>query len=177
VASSGDNPGTQYPSASPNVLSAGGTTISRDSTTGRFILENTWQDGGGGPSLFEPRPSFQNAVAEIVGASRGTPDFSFDANPNTGVWVFDSNPVFGTGWFVVGGTSVSAPSLAGIINAAGDFRASSQLENHEIYRQLRNEHNLRDIEFGTCGLNVGDFAQDGWDFCTGVGSDLGLRGK
>jgi subtilase family serine protease len=177
LASSGDSPGTQYPSSSPNVISAGGTTLSRDSMTGRFLLENTWQDSGGGPSLFEPRPSFQNVIAKIVGQSRGTPHFSFDANPNTGVWIFDSNPVFGTGWFVVGGTSVSAPSLAGIINLAGDFRASSQLENHEIYDQLRNERNIRDIEFGNCGLNIGDFAREGWDFCTGVGSNLGLQGK
>jgi hypothetical protein len=181
VASAGDNPGTQYPCVSPNVLCAGGTTISRDSTTGRFLLENTWQDTGGGSSLFEPRPDFQNGIARIVGDTRGAPDFSFNANPNTGVWVFDGNTFQGSknplGWAVVGGTSVSAPSLAGIINAAGKFRASSQLENAEIYEQSGRNRDFRDIEFGSCGFNIGDFARDGWDFCTGVGSDIGLRGK
>jgi kumamolisin len=181
VASAGDTPGTQYPCVSPNVLCAGGTTISRDSNTGRFLQENAWQDAGGGPSLFEPRPSFQNRIAEIVGDFRGTPDFSFDANPNTGVWVFDGNPFQGSknplGWAVVGGTSVSTPSLAGIINAAGKLRASSQLENAEIYEQVGRNRDFRDIEFGNCGFNIGDFAKDGWDFCTGVGSDIGLRGK
>jgi kumamolisin len=181
VASAGDTPGTQYPCVSPNVLCAGGTTISRDSNTGRFLQENAWQDAGGGLSFFEPRPSFQNHIAEIVGDFRGTPDFSFDANPNTGVWVFDSNPFQGSknplGWAVVGGTSVSTPSLAGIINAAGKLRASSQLENAEIYEQVGRNRDFRDIEFGNCGFNIGDFAKDGWDFCTGVGSDIGLRGK
>jgi kumamolisin len=181
VASAGDNPGTEYPSVSPNVISAGGTTISRDSFTGTFLLENTWQDAGGGPSLFEPRPSFQNAIAPIVGETRGTPDLSFDANPNTGVWIFDGNTFQGSknpvGWAVVGGTSVSAPSLAGIVNAAGKFSASSQRENDEIYEHLGSRMDFRDINSGNCGFNIGNFAKDGWDFCTGVGSDQGLRGK
>jgi kumamolisin len=181
VASAGDNPGTQYPCVSPNVLCAGGTTISRDSKTGKFLLENTWQDTGGGPSLFEPRPEFQNGIAGIVGDVRGAPDLSFDANPKTGVWVFDGNTFRGSknplGWAVVGGTSVSAPALSGIINLAGKFRTSSQLENAEIYEQVGKSRDFRDIEFGNCGFNIGDFAKDGWDFCTGVGSNIGLRGK
>jgi len=41
VASSGDSPGAVWPSASPNVVSAGGTTISRDPNSGTFLLENT----------------------------------------------------------------------------------------------------------------------------------------
>ena len=173
-ASSGDSPGVSYPSASPNVISAGGTTLSRNSTTGRFLLENTWQDTGGGPSEVEPRPGFQDGVKHIVGDARGTPDVSFDANPATGVWVFNTNPVFGKGWFIVGGTSVSAPAIAGIFNARGEFRASSQALNIHIYSDLRRDSDdFRDIEFGNCGLNIGDFARDGWDFCTGVGSNVG----
>jgi kumamolisin len=176
-ASAGDSPGVIYPSASPNVISAGGTTLSRNSTTGAFELENTWQDAGGGPSQVEPRPAFQNIVRSVVGNFRGTPDLSFDSNPNTGVWVFDSNPVFGTGWFVVGGTSVAAPALAGIVNAAGRFRTSSQAENTEIYNNVFDPAAFNDIQFGTCGLNIGSFAVFGWDFCTGVGSDRGYFGK
>jgi len=177
IASAGDSPGPSYPSTSPDVISAGGTTISRDANTGRFLLESSWQDAGGGASFVEPRPSFQDSIAEIVGPARGTPDLSFDANPNTGVWVFDTNPVFGAGWFVVGGTSVSAPSLAGIINSAGRFSASSQIENHELYRHVGESRNFNDITYGNCGFNIGSFATEGWDFCTGVGSPRGLKGK
>jgi len=180
VASSGDSPGAAWPSASPNVVSAGGTTISRDPNSGTFLLENTWQDAGGGPSQVEARPHFQDRIAEIVGDFRGTPDFSFDANPNTGVWVLDTNLLEGKRhkWFVLGGTSVSAPSLAGIINSAGRFAASSQAENAFIYGHMFSERgDFRDIIFGNCGLNIGNFARLGWDFCTGVGSDFGLGGK
>lgn len=180
IASSGDSPRTGWPSVSPNVVSAGGTTLSRDLNTGDFVLENTWQDTGGGPSRYETRPHFQDGIAEIVGNSRGTPDFSFDANPSTGVWVLDTNLYQGQpgGWFVVGGTSVSAPSLAGIINAAGKFASSSQDENALIYRHLFSDRDdFRDITYGTCGTYMGRFAVSGWDFCTGIGGDIGLGGK
>jgi subtilase family serine protease len=180
IASSGDSPGVGWPSASPNVVSAGGTTISRNPNTGAFLLENTWQDTGGGPSQVESRPHFQDRIDDIVGPARGTPDLSFDANPNTGVWVLDTNLFQGGpgGWFIVGGTSVSAPSLAGIINAAGRFAASSQAENAFIYRHLFfDREDFRDIQFGNCGLNIGNFAGSGWDFCTGVGSVHGLGGE
>jgi len=47
-------------------------------------------------------------------APRVTPDFSFDADPRSGVYVYDT---YGYGGFViVGGTSVASPSLAGIVN-------------------------------------------------------------
>jgi kumamolisin len=179
IASSGDSPGTGWPSASPNIVSAGGTTLSRDQNTGEFLLENTWQDAGGGPSLYEARPHFQDGIADIVGNSRGTPDFSFDANPATGVWVLDTNLFFGGpgGWFIVGGTSVSAPSLAGIINAAGKFASSSQDENALIYRHIFSDRdNFHHIRYGTCGIYMG-FTLERWDFCTGIGSDIGLGGK
>jgi kumamolisin len=175
-ASTGDSPGAEYPATSPNVVAAGGTTISRDTTTGNFILENTWQETGGGPSQVEPRPAFQNGVRFLVGNSRGTPDISFDGNPNTGVWVFDSNPVFGTGWFVVGGTSLSSPALAGVVNAAGGFRASSQAELQELYNHIFDD-GFNDIVFGNCGLSAGNFALPGYDLCSGVGSPHGLRHK
>lgn len=176
-ASAGDSPGTEYPSASVNVISAGGTSISRNTTTGAFFAESTWQDAGGGPSLFEPRPAFQNGIKHIVGTTRGTPDFSFDSNPTSGVWVFDTNPRLGTGWFVVGGTSVAAPSLSGIVNAANKFRTSSQAENQVLYNNQPNDSEFRDIELGDCGLNISNFAVEGWDFCTGVGSPKTLKGK
>jgi kumamolisin len=175
VASTGDAPGTEYPSVSPNVVAAGGTTLSRDINTGSLILENTWQDAGGGPALAEPRPPFQKNVRSVVGSTRGTPDISFDANPNSGVWVYSNNAALGAGWYVIGGTSVSAPSLAGIINAAGSFAASSQAENAMLYTGRGKAFN--NINYGNCGLYLGTFASGGYDLCTGLGSPRTLRGK
>jgi kumamolisin len=181
LASAGDGAGAVWPATSPNVVAAGGTSISRDSSTGMFILENTWQDTGGGPSVVEPRPHFQDRIAHIVGDFRGTPDISFDANPNSGVWVLDTNLFRGRPgglFFGVGGTSLSSPALAGIINNAGRFASSSQAENAIIYRHLFSDRDdLRDIQFGNCGFNVGNFATEGWDFCSGVGSPKGIGGE
>ena len=180
LASAGDGAGAEWPATSPNVVAAGGTSISRNPFTGNFILENTWQDTGGGPSLVEPRPHFQDGIANIVGPARGTPDLSFDANPTSGVWLVDTNLFQGGpgGFFIVGGTSLSSPALTGIINSAGKFRNSSRAENSEIYRHIFSDtDDFRDIVYGTCGINVGNFATFGWDFCSGVGSNIGLRGK
>ena len=118
VASSGDSAVVEYPSASPNVLSVGGTTLNVTSN-GTYVSETAWSDSGGGLSAFEPGQSFQTAALTASGlptTARATPDVAFDANPSTGVSVFDS--VGGLGWVTVGGTSVGAPSWAGLIAIA-----------------------------------------------------------
>jgi kumamolisin len=174
-ASSGDTGGaTIYPSASPNVVAAGGTTINRDSN-GKFLSETGWSGSGGGPSKYEPRPGYQSGVIGIVGSQRGIPDFSFDADPNSGVSVYDSTSCQGNkGWLVFGGTSVASPSLAGIVNLAGLFSSGSQAELTTIYSNLGNSTDFRDIVSGTAGSFS---ATPGWDFVTGVGSNQGLSGK
>ncbi len=172
-ASSGDTGGvTIYPGTSPNVVSAGGTTIHRSG--GVFTGETGWSGSGGGPSKYEPRPTYQNNISTIVGNARGVPDFSFDADPNSGVSVYDSTSCQGaSGWLVFGGTSVSSPSLAGIVNLAGGA-ASSVDELAMIYANLGNSADFRDITSGTAGSFS---AAAGWDFVTGVGSNQGLSGK
>jgi kumamolisin len=178
-ASSGDSAGkVGYPSASPKVVSAGGTGVQRDAN-GNFTGEVVWNDQyggtGGGTSRYESRPSYQNSVSSIVGSKRGTPDFSFDADPASGVSVYDSTVCSGlSGWLVFGGTSVSSPALAGIVNLAGKFYTSSNTELTTIYSNLGNAGDFRDITSGTCGKYS---ALAGYDLCTGVGSDVGLAGK
>jgi subtilase family serine protease len=163
-ASSGDSPGVIWPSTSPNVVSVGGTSLSRNPTTGNFQGEVAWQLGGGGPSVYETRPSYQSAILAIVGTQRGTPDVAADADPSTGVWVY-AYPY----WNIVGGTSVAAPVWAGIVNSAGGFSASTQSELSTVYTNP----GTTDITVGSCGPNQGYMAKGGWDFCTGLGSPLG----
>ncbi|HXW90756.1 MAG TPA: S53 family peptidase [Terriglobales bacterium] len=174
VASAGDYPGTGWPSTSPNVLAAGGTTVRRNPSTGDYIAEVSWDDAGGGISLVEPRPSYQSGIASIVGNYRGVPDLSFDSNPVTGVWVYDANA---NGWNIVGGTSVASPSLAGILNLAGSFHPSSNAELTAIYGNRALAADFSDIRSGYCGAYGGYNAATGWDFCTGVGVNKGLAGK
>jgi kumamolisin len=153
-------------------VSVGGTSVSRNASTGAFQKEIAWQSGGGGSSLYETRPSYQGSISSIVGSRRGTPDVAADADPSTGVWVYDY-PY----WYIVGGTSVAAPVWAGIVNAAGSFSAASQAELATIYQNAGNSSDFADVGQGSCGPNEGYLAASGWDFCTGVGAPLGSSGK
>jgi subtilase family serine protease len=173
-ASSGDSPGVQYPSASPYVVSAGGTKIWRSHETGFFSGETAWGSSGGGPSQYEHRPAYQDIVEKIVGSRRGTPDVSFDADPSSGVAIYS---VYGGGWLMVGGTSVSSPSLAGIFNSAGHFYGSTADELTAIYKEYGNPTEykewFRDI---TIGQNKYP-CEKGYDFCSGVGTPFTFKGK
>jgi kumamolisin len=179
-ASSGDSAGPIYPSTSPNVISVGGTSISRSPVTGNYLQETDWQDAGSGPSAYEPRPAYQNGIANIVGNHRGTPDIASDANPNSGVWVLD-NFMPPTGctpncWYIVGGTSVASPTWAGFINAAGSFASSSAAELTMLYQDSQ-AGDFTDITVGSCGPYLGYLSMPGWDFCTGLGSPKFYTGK
>jgi kumamolisin len=165
-ASTGDSPGTEYPSVSPNVVAAGGTSLSRNPKTGVFVGEATWSLAGGGPSTYEARPVYQNSISRIVGGWRGVPDVAAVANPVTGVWIYVSAQ---GGWLVVGGTSIASPLVAAVVNNEGHFSLSTAVELSMIYNDPDYLH-FRDIKDGTCGPHEGYFAVTGWDFCAGIGS-------
>jgi subtilase family serine protease len=179
-ASSGDTGGTTiYPSVSPNVISAGGTRLQMTGLT--FVAESGWSDSGGGPSVYEPIAAFQSQVpglASMLGNHRGTPDWSFDADPATGVSVFDSTRCQGlSGWLVFGGTSVASPALAGIANLAasqgGSTGSGVAYSLYNTYNGASYSLDFRDIVSGSNGYP----ATANWDFVTGVGSSIGLLGK
>ena len=162
-----------FPAASQNVVSVGGTSLNINAS-GVWLSETAWSDTSCGPSLYEPRPTFQNAVANLVGNFRGVADIAADADPNTGVSVFDSygfpnNP---GGWQVFGGTSAATPIMAGIANASGSTPASSQAEDTKLYAEIGSAH-FHDISSGAAGHYA---AGAGWDFPTGVGTPEGVGG-
>ena len=174
-ASAGDSGAIpQYPSVSPNVVSAGGTTIIRNSS-GKYTSEHCWSGSGGGPSAYESIPSYQSVISSIVGTVRGTPDAAADADPNSGVAVYNTTSC--KGWCVVGGTSAASPILAGVTNAAGDFLASTKAELTKVYGEYSVAKtyaaDFHDITVG----NNGYPAKKGWDFCTGVGSSKTPKGE
>lgn len=181
--STGDAAGTQWPSVSTNVVAVGGTTTRRvnsGATFGNFISEAAWESGGGGLSQFEPRPSYQSVLPPA--SHRLVPDVSSDANPNTGVWVYDNNPgPSGCCWYIYGGTSVSSPTWAAIVNRAGHFAASSSAELTTIYNTFANATNYaadyNDTTYGLCGAYDAFIAVAKWDPCTGVGSPKTYVGK
>jgi hypothetical protein len=122
LAATGDNgaPGG-YPAYSPNVVAVGGTslTLNADNT---WAAETGWSGSGGGTSLYESEPAYQAGVQTT--GFRTIPDVSMDADPNTGVVVYDSYD-FGAGspWVGVGGTSLATPCWAGLVAITNQGRA------------------------------------------------------
>ncbi|HEV3380871.1 MAG TPA: hypothetical protein VG142_07825 [Trebonia sp.] len=124
VVSAGDtgNPGS-YPAYNPAVLAVGGTTQNL-TASGAVSSELAWDGSGGGQSWVEPEPSYQDAVQSS--GMRQMPDVAFDADPATGVAIYDSVPYDGlSGWWEVGGTSLGAPSWSAILADADQLRAAS----------------------------------------------------
>ncbi len=160
----------QYPSASPKVISVGGTTLHFDSSGG-FSSETGWSGSGGGCSAYETATSAQSGFspsdghgyAQVnCGGKRATPDVSLDADPASGVSVYDTTRYQGqSGWFKVGGTSASSPMWAGRSAVAGAIVDSTYVYGNSI--------NYRDITIGNNGAN----ALPGYDLVTGRGSWAG----
>ena len=177
-ASSGDSgSGTIYPAASPYVVSVGGTTLNVNSS-GNVSSEIGWSGSGGGMSLYESEQSYQTNYGISSNDKRAIPDVSYNADPNTGVPVYDSFGYQGSkGWFQVGGTSAGAPqwaALSAIINNARTTPMSSTSFRTDIllYEAAIGSsypQNYRDI---LSGSNGGFSASTGYDFVTGLGSPL-----
>jgi hypothetical protein len=164
-----------YPAYSPYVLAVGGTSLTIG-TDGSVLDEQAWAGSGGGQSWVEPAPAYQKGVVSAGG--RGIPDVSFDADPETGVAVYDTTPVNGqTGWFQVGGTSLGAPAWAAIVASADQLRAAkgraklTAADSSALKAIYGSAGKLGDVTTGANGYCPATCtAGPGYDFVTGEGS-------
>ena len=78
-------------------------------------------------------------------------------------------------WYSVGGTSWSSPTMAGIVNAAGNKAKGSVAELTTIYNELANPTEYSD-DFNDITLG-GSQCKVGFDKCTGIGSVKTYVGK
>ena len=151
VAAGDSGTGAEYPSSSPDVLSVGGSTL-RLTSSGTYSSESVWSGGGGGTSRYEGLPSYQTGLGIT---NRGTPDVSYDANPNSGVAVYDS---YGSGgWAQFGGTSAGAPQWAALIAIADQGRAlagKGSLANAQDVIYSLPSSDFHDITSGSNGLSA-----------------------
>ena len=180
VASSGDSGAPiEWPAASPNVLAVGGTALTLGANNA-WSSEAGWSGSGGGPSAYESQPSYQSGVVTAT-TMRANPDVAYDASPNTGFAVYDSDPYSGTsyGWLTVGGTSAGAPQWAAILaiadqgRAAADQPALDSSSAQEVMTTLyKNPGDFHDITTGTSTGSPNYTAGAGYDYVTGLGSPM-----
>jgi len=170
-ASSGDSgSGVQWPAVSSNVVGVGGTTLNLSG--GQVISETAWSGSGGGISRYEAQPNYQNIYGiPSANGMRAVPDVSYDADPNTGVSVYDSFGYQGvSGWFVVGGTSAGAPQWAAIKALGGSASNSLFYVDASTASYATDFRDITSGTNGTCGLIC--TAQTTYDYITGLGSPL-----
>ncbi len=173
LAASGDSgsPG-YYPAYSPNVIAVGGTSLNLN-LDNTIQSETAWAGSGGGTSKFETEPTYQLGVQNT--GFRTIPDVAFDADPYTGVAVYDSyNDTDGSGpWVQIGGTSLASPSWAGLIAVVNQGRVlagASTLDGPTEtlpYLYAMPSTDFNDI---VTGSNGGYNAGPGYDEATGLGS-------
>jgi N-acetylneuraminic acid mutarotase len=159
---------TNWPATSDKVVAVGGTTLTSDSSP-RGWSESAWADGGSGCSPYEPKPDFQQGLSTNC-ANRAIADISADADPATGLAVFDT--LGEGGWLQVGGTSLSSPLVAAMYALAGEPVAGTY-PNSYPYADPGDLFDVTTGSDGGCG-NVLCNAGPGWDGPTGLGTPNGV---
>ncbi len=183
VASTGDNGFNggihqSWPSDLPSVIAVGGTTLKGDGS------QQAWSGAGSGCEIRFPAAAGQpKSVTALCGGHRAAADISADADPATGLAVYDSyapsthDPL---NWAIIGGTSASAPFIGGLAGRAGHLASIDGPRT--FYRASPTSY--IDVTSGDIGgRSCGDYrdvsarmcsAGKGYDGPTGIGTPLGL---
>jgi hypothetical protein len=193
--------GTEFPAADVAVgnttyfSAAPSTTTDSISSALSYIPEMVWNDdsasggissGGGGTSIYTPRPTWQAGVSGIAaGTQRLVPDLALDSSPNNAGYLYCSSDTSDTGitgscfngfrdasnvyLTVAGGTSFAAPIFAGMLAIINQSRNSTGqgLINPTLYTLAANSTTyasaFHDITSG------GNQCTAGTSYCTTIG--------
>ena len=135
---------------------------------GHNLAEVAWTFSGGGFSHVFSKPTYQNTLpagSTAIGSMRGVPDIALQASAATGALVYITLPPDGlsglicgstpcsTGWYDIGGTSLSAPQWAGLAAIGAQMKG----------------HGLGPINAAlyTIASNPATYAADFYDVATG----------
>jgi hypothetical protein len=157
-----------YPAALPYVTAVGGTTLepaSASAPTPRGVTETAWDGSSAGCDTQEQPLPYQPADGC---SGRSYADVSADANPSTGLTVYDSPA---GGWLDGGGTSLASPLVAA-------FQAITGVDGSTPQWAYADAANLNDPSSGSTGACSGQLAllcnaASGYDGPTGAGSISG----
>jgi subtilase family serine protease len=164
----GTQPAVAYPASDPSVVAVGGTTLvlNEDNT---IAAEVAWGLSGGGKAKPFARPSWQVTPNLLPGKYRYVPDVAFLADTRTGAAVY-----YRGSWIAGGGTSLGAPSWAGIwalirqdATKAKRVPAAAPKALYDISNSPASADAFNDI---TEGKTFHYRAVPGWDPLTGLGT-------
>jgi subtilase family serine protease len=136
----------------------------------RGFTETVWAGAGSGCSAFIPKPAWQT---DAGCAKRTVADVSAVADPATGVAVYDTYLLApnNRGWLVFGGTSVSAPIIAGVYALAGNGLSINY--GSFSYSHLGSLFDVLSGSNGSCGGSYLCTGMAGYDGPTGNGTPNG----
>jgi subtilase family serine protease len=153
-----------------------------------------WTNSGGGFSHVFATPSYQSMLpsgSTPIGSMRGVPDIGLQASSRTGALIYLTLPPDGdsglicpsgvpcsTGWYDIGGTSLSSPEWAGLIAIADQINGGGLGPiNPALYTLASNPASYSadffDVTTGNNTLDpavAGYPATTGWDPVTGLGT-------
>ena len=170
-----------WPSNLPTVVAVGGVTM----PTTKGAKTTAWFDGGSGCETDLRAATGQpSVVTAACGGHRAAADVSADADPNTGVAVYDTyapsskQPV---DWTIVGGTSASAPYIGGLFARAGHLTSvegpntlyAAPVADFTDVTSGNNEAFLNCAAYPGVSEKLCN-AGPGWDGPTGIGIPNGL---
>jgi hypothetical protein len=168
-------PSANFPASSPHVIAVGGTRLLLHQNTAAWKEETVWNDGGeskgtpdghgaggGGCSTQFTAPLWQRNVSDWssvgCGDKRAVADVSADADPYTGLAVYDSQG-FGGGedWAPIGGTSLASPLIASVFALAGGAHGV-EYPAQTLYRNsVELPGSLHDVTAGSNGECLSPF--------------------
>ncbi len=165
--------GAYYPASSNKVIAVGGTALSIYSDFS-YANETVWNGTGSGCSSKQNALSIQTALPNWnqtgCDTKRSIGDVSAVASPSTGVAVYNTTPYNGrSGWWILGGTSVSSPIYAAVLALDGGVPTSTD----GVTIPYQNKDKFRDVTVGSngsCGGTIACQASAGYDGPTGLGS-------
>ncbi len=178
------------PASLPTVVAVGGTSLAMSGES--WASETAWREGGSGCSEYEESaPPWQSAVPNWTevgcGSRRAAADVAADADPYTGMAIYDSGNY---GWGTWGGTSLASPIVAATFALAGGAHGV-EYPAQTLYSHLGTS-GLHDVVSGSnwgCSRSGGCTVEEeeancsealicnagpGYDGPTGVGTPDGL---
>jgi hypothetical protein len=157
-----------YPASSPHVVAVGGTRLLGPLGPGEtWAGETVWNGdgaGGSGCSVALAAPIWQQSTSDWesvgCGEDRAVADVSADADPYTGIAMYDSTAeceyeeggaFHKTHWCTIGGTSLASPLVASVFALAGGAGGVAYPAETLYENEIEDPATLHDVTSGSNG--------------------------